>query len=242
MLRYAYPSNFWRRVFLPLIYLNVFVMLRWGQHGQVKTVNEIEAFLHSKEDLRIAIGSCRCRLGIPDVCDCPMKTDITISSGADVYKHTFPEDYEMISKEEAIATIKQLNSQGLIPIAYSFCLCGGARHEFVLCNCCIHACVPLLAQKIGGFHIIDPGERMPYTKAAQCKGCGTCMETCQLEARSIQNGKAHVNPVACLGCGACERNCPESAIVMVERPAKIRRKQVNRLKRFVNAPSPHHNA
>lgn len=196
-------------------------------------MKEVEEFLTSAEDMKIAIGSCRCRLGTPDICDCPLKTDITVKTGADVYTQHFSEDYDLLSKEEAIARIKEFNSEGLLPIAYSFCLCGGAEHVFVLCNCCIHACVPLLAQKIAKFHIIDPGRYVARVDEEQCVGCGTCVETCQVRARTLKEGKPHVNPLLCLGCGACARTCPEDATFMVERPEKVFKKQVGALRSFM---------
>lgn len=237
ILKYAYSSRFWRTLFLPFIYLNVFLMLRWGQHGKVMHIEEIKSFLQKQENLEIAIGSCRCRLGTPDICDCAMKADITIKTGAEIYLTHHAEDYERISRQEAIARIKKCTNQGLIPIAYSFCLCGGAQNVFVLCNCCVHACIPLLAQKIGNFHMIDPGDYMAQVDKEKCEGCGTCLETCQVEARSINEGFADIDPLRCLGCGACVQTCPEDASTMVPRPKKVVKEQLQPLRSFLPSHS-----
>lgn len=235
ILKHAYPSRFWRRFFMPLIYLNVYIMLKWGQHGQVMSVKEVQQFLDDHQDVTIAVGSCRCRLGTPNVCDCPMNTDITIQTGADIYSTHFSHDYTHITKEEAITRITRFNKQSLLPIAYSFCLCGGARHVFVLCNCCVHACIPLLAQKIGGFHMVDPGKYMPRIQKEKCVGCGTCVDTCQVNARNLKNEKSQVDPIQCLGCGACAQNCPENATIMVQRPKEILKKQTQPLTSFTSS-------
>ena len=232
ILKYAYPSKFWRRFFLPIVYLNAFVMLRYGQHGKVMTVKELEKLLDSFDNLLIAVGSCRCRLASPNACDCEVKTDITIRTGADVYKRNFPEDYKVISKKEAIELIRKFNKKGLIPTIFTFCMCGGAMHEFVICNCCEHACVPLIAQKVAKLHTFDPGKYMASVDKEKCIGCGTCVRICQMHARYLKDNIAHVNPVLCVGCGACEEACPEDATIMVDRPHEILERQLLPLRSF----------
>jgi len=243
ILKYAYPSKFWRTFFLPLVYLNAFVMLRYGQHGKVMTVKELEKLLDKYDKLLIAVGSCRCRLAAPDACDCEVKTDVTIRLGADVYKRNFPEDYRVVSKEEAIKLIRSFNRKGLIPTVYTFCMCGGAMHEFVICNCCTHACIPILAQRIAKLHTYDPGDYMAHVNQDLCSGCGTCVTICQMNARKIKDGKAYVNPFLCVGCGACEQVCPEGATEMIERPHEVLEKQLKPLRSFaMNPPHVHSHA
>ena len=44
-----------------------------------------------------------------------------------------------------------------------------------------------------------------------CTGCGTCEETCPVDAIKI-NDKAEVNEETCIECGACVDECPVKAI------------------------------
>jgi len=46
----------------------------------------------------------------------------------------------------------------------------------------------------------------------KCTGCGTCEETCPVEAIQVDNGKAMVDEEACIDCGTCIEECPEKAI------------------------------
>jgi ferredoxin len=44
-----------------------------------------------------------------------------------------------------------------------------------------------------------------------CKGCGTCVKRCQLQARSIIDGVAFVDLDRCIGCGNCVVTCESGA-------------------------------
>ncbi|HCX72269.1 MAG TPA: ferredoxin [Candidatus Cloacimonas sp.] len=45
-----------------------------------------------------------------------------------------------------------------------------------------------------------------------CIGCAACVETCPVEALSMQNDKAVVNEEECIDCGACVDACSVGAI------------------------------
>ncbi|MEM0083345.1 MAG: FAD-dependent oxidoreductase [Candidatus Nezhaarchaeales archaeon] len=45
-----------------------------------------------------------------------------------------------------------------------------------------------------------------------CNGCGNCVKTCFVNAITLREGKAEVNPFYCIGCGACIPSCPQDAI------------------------------
>ncbi|MGQ4833682.1 MAG: 4Fe-4S binding protein [Candidatus Asgardarchaeia archaeon] len=240
VIKYAFKSKFWKAFFMPLVYLNAFIMLRYGQHGHVMTVKEIEDMLKGYDKILIAVGSCRCRVASPEACNCEIKTDITIRLGADVYKRNFPEDYKVITKREAIEMIREFNRKGLIPTVYTFCMCGGAQYKFVICNCCSHACIPMLAQRIAKFYTFTPGKYLAKVNQDKCIGCGDCVTICQLDARRIVNGKAKVNPYLCVGCGACAEICKSNATEMIERPPEILEKQIKSLRRFSAVPTEVH--
>jgi len=58
---------------------------------------------------------------------------------------------------------------------------------------------------------------MPQTMAVtidkeKCTGCGTCVDTCPVEALKIVDSKAVVDPDTCIDCGSCVDECPEGAI------------------------------
>jgi len=46
----------------------------------------------------------------------------------------------------------------------------------------------------------------------KCTGCGSCAEVCSLDALTVENGFASVDPELCVECGACIEACPADAI------------------------------
>jgi ferredoxin len=48
----------------------------------------------------------------------------------------------------------------------------------------------------------------------KCDGCGTCVESCPVEAISLENEKAKVDAEECTDCGTCEEECPNGAITV----------------------------
>ncbi|MBO5762781.1 MAG: DUF362 domain-containing protein [Lentisphaeria bacterium] len=52
----------------------------------------------------------------------------------------------------------------------------------------------------------------PHIRKWFCKGCSLCLKRCQVQAITLQNGKAAINKELCLGCGACFSICPHHAV------------------------------
>ena len=51
-----------------------------------------------------------------------------------------------------------------------------------------------------------------YVIPELCDGCRICIQTCPLNAITMQEGKAKINPFMCIACGACIPVCPREAI------------------------------
>jgi len=45
-----------------------------------------------------------------------------------------------------------------------------------------------------------------------CNGCGVCVPVCPVNAITMHEGKARIDPFQCAGCGACIPVCPKEAI------------------------------
>ena len=57
--------------------------------------------------------------------------------------------------------------------------------------------------------------------AGVCTGCGTCVKRCQMEARTLADGKAVVDLDRCIGCGNCVVTCESGASRMVQKETKL---------------------
>ena len=120
-----------------------------------------------------------------------------------------------ISKEEALALVKQMQEKGAVHQVFHEEE-NIARPEMGICNCCWDCCGVLGSYNRG----IIPLHFKSYFEAqvaeeSLCQGCGTCEEHCPVQAISVQNGRSHVNAAKCIGCGQCELQCPEGVIRMV---------------------------
>jgi heterodisulfide reductase subunit A len=51
-----------------------------------------------------------------------------------------------------------------------------------------------------------------FVIADLCNGCGACVPICPVNAITMLEGKAKIDPFQCIGCGACIPVCPKEAI------------------------------
>jgi ferredoxin len=61
--------------------------------------------------------------------------------------------------------------------------------------------------------VTRPRFPVAVVNATKCTACGTCEESCAVEAITVDN-VARINPQECIGCGVCAADCPEEAISM----------------------------
>ena len=50
--------------------------------------------------------------------------------------------------------------------------------------------------------------------SGKCVGCSACIDTCPVNALSMDGDKAKVDEATCIDCGACVGSCPTEAIAM----------------------------
>ena len=54
--------------------------------------------------------------------------------------------------------------------------------------------------------------RMARVEAAECTGCGICVDACPMETITLVDDIASIDETRCIGCGVCSYQCPVSAI------------------------------
>ncbi len=162
---------------------------------------------------RIGVTDCVCRKG-KDLfglsCKC---TDVRETCFAlEEYANHF---FELglarsITKEEALEILKRAEQAGLvlqpensIKPQFICCCCG--------CCCGILGSVKKFPRPAEYYHSNYQAE-VEFKKCQAYKGCDICIKRCHMEAMSIVDLKAAVNPDRCIGCGACATTCPKHAI------------------------------
>lgn len=115
----------------------------------------------------------------------------------------------LITKEETLEILQRAEDEGLV-IQPS-----NALEPFVICCCCGDCCAVLTAAK----KFPKPSEMFATNYYAEvdrnlCSGCENCLKRCQMEAPTIQDGKASINLDHCIGCGLCVTRCPPQAITL----------------------------
>jgi ferredoxin len=111
-----------------------------------------------------------------------------------------------ITKEEAFNILEKAQHAGFILQPEN-----SLRPEAICC--CCGDCCGLLSAVVKSPRPADLYATNYYAGVdpALCKGCGTCVKRCQLQARTIANGVAAVNLDRCIGCGNCVVTCESHA-------------------------------
>ena len=171
--------------------------------------DDVKAILMAQKTFRIR--DCICRVQQDHIgrrCTFPVKMYLNFSS---VERPPTPND---ISKEEALAVLDKSEEIGLVHTVSNI-----AKGIGYVCNCCGCCCGILRGITDWGiensvayanyYSIIDPDE---------CIGCGICVERCQVNAISLEEGVAAVDRERCIGCGLCVTGCPSNAAKLQRKP------------------------
>jgi len=171
--------------------------------------DDVKAILMAQKTFRIR--DCICRVQQDHVgrrCTFPVKMCLNFSS---VERPPTPND---ISREEALAILDKSEEIGLVHTVSNI-----AKGIGYVCNCCGCCCGILRGITDWGiensvayanyYSIIDPDE---------CIGCGICVERCQVNAISLEEGVAAVDRERCIGCGLCVTGCPSNAAKLQRKP------------------------
>ena len=158
------------------------------------------------------LRDCICRVQQDHVghrrCDFPLRTCLYFSpfegssSSLDV------------SREEALEFLDKAEEIGLVHTVSNV-----MKGVGYVCNCCGCCCGILRGINDYGiensvaqanyFAVIDPDE---------CRGCGTCIERCQVHAISDKDGVSVVDRKRCIGCGLCVTGCPNNVAKLERKP------------------------
>ncbi len=220
----------------PFYYLFAHFLGTRGVVCQAATLAEAHAFIDDlPEEYALAVGPCRCRVGNKN-CDHEVMTDIVIRRTAPIwYKELFPKDYRVISKKEAKEICRTSRKAGMIQSIDRHLYYRNSENYFVVCNCCKESCVPIIAYRLfkDEPYRFFPSRSVSTVDEAKCRSCGTCIEACPFEERTLASGdgraarsggktaarssKIVARVLNCQGCGRCADVCQAKATFMIPR-------------------------
>jgi len=188
--------------------------------AKVYPVKTVEALIERNgDDENIAVIHCFCRQYhrlIDEQCrfDIPPQSCIAIGSLARFAVQHGTGRY--LAKAEAIELVRELQSKGAVHQVFHKDE-DVSNPEIAICNCCWDCCgvfgsygrgfIPLNLQSYFEATIAD---------AAECNGCGTCVDYCPVQAISVVEDVCRIDHEKCIGCGQCELQCSQDAIRMVK--------------------------
>jgi len=172
--------------------------------------DDVRAMLKAAK--KFSVRDCICRVQQDLLgdrkCDFPLKNCLSFSS---IERPDRPGD---ISQEEALGILDQSEEVGLVHTVSNI-----IKGVFYVCNCCGCCCGILLGiTKWGIEKSVAYANYYVVIDLDKCQRCGICIERCQVNAISEQDGVALVDLIRCIGCGLCVTGCPEKAVKLVRKP------------------------
>ena len=184
----------------------------------VAAYEDAVAILRSKD--KIVVTDCICRKHQETIGKgCAKQMEACFMFGSMGQYYLDREIGREIGFDEAVSILEKCRDAGLVTQPATSQNPGG------MCNCCGDCCGvlralnqhPKPAEIVFSNHFAEVNE-------ADCTGCETCLERCQMNALSIiDDGLARVNLDRCIGCGLCVTTCPTEAIKLWPKPEGERR-------------------
>ncbi len=168
-----------------------------------------------KAHKRFAVAPCICRRKAEIMgsgCASPKETCFMFDDWADYYvRNGLARSIDLTEVREILAVADRAN----LVVQVSNC------KDIVFMCCCCGCCCAVLTR-------IKPHPRPSELVASPfrarhepegCRGCGTCVNRCQMKALTLEREKAVLNSLRCIGCGLCVSTCPTSSLTLARKPA-----------------------
>ncbi|MFH1135548.1 MAG: 4Fe-4S dicluster domain-containing protein [Pseudomonadota bacterium] len=125
----------------------------------------------------------------------------------------------MIGRDEALDILKEAERQGLVLQPMN------SRDAVNICCCCGCCCGVLrnLKKQPRPADFFSSAFRVA-ADPSRCRGCGLCLDRCQMEALALVEGRVVLDRDRCLGCGLCAVSCPAGALRLVRKPENEQKK------------------
>jgi ferredoxin len=184
--------------------------------GTAMPISVVEHFI-DRAGHHVIIDFCPCRKSF-DCKDYPVERGCTfIGEGA---RQINPEVGRHVSKEEALAYLREGIEMGLVPvfgkIDFDAVMLGVKDRDrlMTICQCCPCCCLTTAlhyASPSVQSGVITRMDGLEVKVTGDCVGCGECVEACIFKHINVVGGRAVVS-ADCVGCGRCAAGCKQQAI------------------------------
>jgi len=169
---------------------------------------------------KFAVSLCACRHEKFHInekkCDVPLDNCSSFGLSADLLiRHNLAKE---ISKSEMLENLARSKEMGLM------FNCDNVKKDVgYICHCC-GCCCNLVSgiTKFGYANTIVTSNFIAETDEDGCAGCGTCAETCMINAiEMLSEDKPKIDTSICVGCGVCALKCDTGALKLVKRGYRV---------------------
>jgi len=166
-----------------------------------------------KKQSKIAVAPCICKREkavLGEQCEKPEEVCMVFSTGAHYYiENGYGRE---ITVDEAIKILDEAHDAGLV------CSPSNDQKGFVICNCCgCHCGILTNLKKLPNPASLVASNYYSIVDMESCTGCETCLDRCQMDAISMENGVAKIDLEYCIGCGLCVTTCPSEALSLKQK-------------------------
>lgn len=164
---------------------------------------------------KFLVAPCICRREhrmVGHGCDKPEESCLVIG-GVGVGYYERAGMGRVIDKQETLEILKKADKAGLVLQP------SNAQKIVNICCCCGCCCQVLKTVKSHP----RPAELVSsafiaVAEPSECKGCGVCVDRCQMEALTLTDEVVVLDETRCIGCGLCISTCPTDALSLVRKP------------------------